>query len=281
MRVTYSIFPKFYKHLDVAGLAALVAEVGLDTTNLVIRRGYWVEPDRLAEDVPAFVRAMEREGVAVRFATAGSSAEEVAADPEPLRILAASGITDFRMGYFRGYEGTADLRASLDEARQAMERMVPVLEKVGIRAVYQVHHGTLVPGPSAVWPLVRGLPPERVGVMLDPGNQTFEGLESWDRSAKLLGDHLVAVGVKDTALVRDPDRAAEPGKGWRREWAPCDEGVVNWHDLARALKAVDFEGTFVWQPFYNENEPEVMTEKLKRGVAYVRRAVEEVENEEA
>ena len=54
MRVTFSIFPKFFRHLDRAGLAALVRGAGLDTTNLVVRDGYWVTPARLATEAPAF-----------------------------------------------------------------------------------------------------------------------------------------------------------------------------------------------------------------------------------
>ena len=40
MKAILSIFPKFYKHLDVHGLATLVREVGLDTTNVIIRDGF-------------------------------------------------------------------------------------------------------------------------------------------------------------------------------------------------------------------------------------------------
>ena len=54
MNVTYSIFPKFYQHLDVDRLAALIARIGCDTTNLVIRDGYWVTPGGLAAEAPTF-----------------------------------------------------------------------------------------------------------------------------------------------------------------------------------------------------------------------------------
>jgi len=279
VEITFSIFPKFFKHLDVKGLAAMVREVGLDTTNLVIRDGYWVTPGGLAKEAPAFVRAMAEEGLSVRFATAGFSAEEVVRDPAPVQVLADAGITEFRMGYFRPGKDVRDLGAAVEEARGQLEAMCPVLERIGIRAVYQVHHGTLVPGPSGIYHLVKGLPSAQVGVMLDPGNQCYEGFEQWDRSARLLGDHLVAFGVKDTAVRRYDSAACGPDKGWRREWAPCDEGVTNWYDVVRAIRGIDFRGTFVWQPFYNEKEPDVMREKLAREVAYVRRVVAAVEAE--
>ncbi len=279
MKITWSIFPKFYRHLDVKGLAGLVRDAGLDTTNLTIRRGYWVEPETMAKDVPAFVGAMKDEGITVTFATAGFDFEQIMADPTPLKILADSGVTDFRPAYFRPAKGE-DIRAALEHARDTFERLAPVCEKTGTRCVYQIHHGTLCPSPTGLWSLIKDLPPEAIGVMLDPGNQCYEGWEKWDRSMKLLGGHAAAFGVKDTRVVRDESRAAEPDKGWSREWCPCDEGAVNWYEVARACKANGFAGTFVLMPFYFSDEPVKMTATLAREVQYLRRVFAEVEAEE-
>ncbi len=278
MDISFSIFPKFYKHLSVSELASLVREVGLDTTNLVIRDGFWVRPGHLAEDVPEFVKAMSSAGIEVRFATAGFSAEQIMQDDEPLRILADNGITEFRMGYFKG--GDKPPAEALAEDRAQMCQVASICEQVGIRVVYQVHHGTHIVCPTAAYDLVKSLPAEYVGVMLDPGNQAFEGFEKWSRSASLLGEQLVAIGVKDVAWLRDESQADEPHKGWKLSWATLDEGLTNWYDLMRALKANYFNGTFVWMPFYDEDNPEEMTRKLKREVAYLRKVVADVEAEE-
>lgn len=274
MDATFSIFPKFYQHLSAPELAELVKAVGLDTTNLVIRKGYWVSPDSLADDVPAFVAAMAAAGLEVRFATAGFSAEQILADDTPLKVLADSGITDFRMGYF-GVRDDAPA-ASLAEARAKMEQVAGVCQRVGIRAVYQVHHGTLIPTATGAYYLLRDLPASAVGVMLDPGNQAFEGFERWGRSARLLREHLVAIGVKDVGIGRDFARLGEPGKGWTRDWAVCGEGVTNWYELVEALAAIDFVGTFVWMPFYDADHVDRMTEKLTGEVAYLRKVVADV-----
>ncbi len=278
MQIRWSIFPKFYQHLGLAELAALVREVGLDTTNLVIRDGYWVSRAGLARDLPLFMAAMRDAGLEVRFATAGFTPEELFADETPLALLAENGITEYRMSYFS--EENNDPRASFAAARQKLERLAPLCEKHRIRCVYQIHHGTLIPSASAAYLLVQGLPAQWIGVELDPGNQSFEGYENWGRSARLLGEYLVAVGIKDSALVRDPAKANEPGKGWTRSWVPLDEGVTNWYDVARALKSINFSGTFVYMPFYDEKDPSQMTQKLKREVAYLRSIIKEVEAEE-
>ncbi|MHC5054268.1 MAG: sugar phosphate isomerase/epimerase family protein [Planctomycetota bacterium] len=275
MKITWSLFPKFYAHLDPRGLAELVREAGLDAVNLVIREGYWVTPSGVADEAPRFVEAVRKGGVRVPFATAGFDLEDLARGEAPLGVLADCGIRDFRPGYFRRPEAGAPVRELIEGARATMERIARVCERSGTRCVYQLHHGTLFASASSVWPLVKGLPHEAVGVELDPGNQSREGFEGWDRSCSLLGEYVAAAGIKDSAPRRDDSRTAEPAKGWRQDWVPCDEGVTDWHAFARALRAIDFAGTFVFMPFYHQDEPDEMTRALRREVAYVKGAVAE------
>jgi hypothetical protein len=274
VNLTFSIFPKFYQHLSLPELAALVREVGLNTSNAVIRDGFWVSESRLAVDLPRFVATMQDEGLQVRFATTSYTASQLIADPSPLEILAGNGITEFRMGYFK--EQSSGPRDSLKRARAELETLSSLCEQAGIRAVYQVHHGTLIPGPSAAWQIVEGLPAQWVGVELDPGNQTFEGYEEWGRSCRLLNEYLVAMGIKDSTLYRDPKRADTPDKGWTRRWCGLHEGVTNWRSVLTALNGIGFTGTFVFMPFYHEHEHELRTRTLKEEVAYLRAEVRAV-----
>jgi len=150
-----------------------------------------------------------------------------------------------------------------------------------VQAVYQVHHGTLIPSGALAYQLVRGLNPRGVGVELDPGNQTFEGTENWDDAARWLGEYLVAMGIKDSAPRQDANRMHEPGKGWRRDWVPLDEGVINWHGVISALQRANFRGPLVLMPFYDENDPVSHVAKLKREVAYLRSVIQAVEAQAA
>jgi sugar phosphate isomerase/epimerase len=268
MNLRYSIFPKFLQSLTARELAAAVREAGLDTCNLVIRDGYWVSKKALTAQLPAFLDVMRGEGLEVTFATAGFSVDELQADETPLALLREHGIAEFRMDYFKA--PSADVRAALDDARRKMAVLAALCEKHGVRAIYQVHHGTLIPGATGAYHLVNGLDPRHVGVELDPGNQTHEGYEDWARSAHLLGEYLVALGVKDSRQHREPSRGDEPGKGWSRWWCPIDEGVVNWHSVLGALKSVGFSGTLVFMPFYEPHNVFAQLETLKREVTYLR-----------
>lgn len=273
MKIVWSILPKFYQHLDVDGLAALIHEVGLDTTNMMIRKGYWVTGEDLAAETKAFVGAMAAAGLKVAFATAGYTAEQLRQDDTPLAILADNGIGEFRMDYFgMGYDGD-DVRGEWAKARVEMESMAEICRKRNMRAVFQIHHGTLVTCSAAVWPLVKDLPPANIGVMLDPGNQSFEGHENWHNAAVLLGEYLVAMGVKDSAPSRDLAAASEPANGWDRKFSTIYDGTTNWHEVIGALNDIDFEGTFVFMPFYGDDENATAVEKLKTEVAYLRAVV--------
>jgi sugar phosphate isomerase/epimerase len=272
--MVFSIFPKFLAHLTVPQLASVVRDVGLDTTNLVIRDGFWVSRSTFAPDLPRFMRAARGEGLDVRFATAGFGADEIVADDSLVARLAEHGIREFRMDYFR-YAG-GDPRREFCEARLKLGQVAAVCQRYRIRAVYQVHHRMLVASAWSAWELVRDLPPAAVGIELDPGNQSHEGFEAWDKSIRLLGHYFVAAGVKDSRVWRDDARAADPDKGWRRAWCPIGDGVTNWHDFLAACHASQFDGTFVFMPFYDPDDPQAQLAKLKREVAYFKRVWSEV-----
>src|SRR5688572_9525345 len=129
-----SIFPKFLAHLSVGQLAATVRDVGLDTTNLVVRDGFWVSRSNFAKDLPEFMCAARKEGLNVRFATAGFGADEVIEDPSLVARLAEHGIREFRTDYFR-YTAGEDPRRAFDDARRTMARVASVCERHHTRAV--------------------------------------------------------------------------------------------------------------------------------------------------
>lgn len=273
---TFSMFPKFLRDLPAARLAEVVCEVGLDTVNLVVRDGYWVSRANLAQDLPRFLAIMKTAGLRVTFATACFEIDEILADDRPLAILAEHGLERWRCGYLRA-EGH-DVRGSLERGRQRLAALAALGAQRGIQAVYQLHHGTLLPSPSSIWPLVQDLDPRWLGVEPDVGNQGFEGWEDWQRTADLLGSHLCALGVKDTRIDHDPGAATRPSKGWRRSWAPCHQGMADWHAIFRALRSIGFDGVLALQPFYHEHDTARHLADLRTEVAWLRGVWNEVED---
>lgn len=271
MRTVWSLFPKLYREHSVVELAELVKAVGLDTTNVVIRKGYPVEEDTVQTSLPKFMKEASANGLKIRCASTTYTAEAISASDSPLNVMADCGIQEFRMGWFPKAEG--DVNAALKAAKGDMDLVAEAARRRRIRAIYQIHHNTLITSPSAAYNLVRGLPAEYIGVELDPGNQSFQGFEPWDYSVGLLGEYCAWLAVKDTVTWQEKSRISDPDKGWRRAFAPISEGVTHWRRVMDALEANQFDGTFVFMPFYEENDEKARTEKLRSEVEYLRKMV--------
>lgn len=270
MALRFSIFPKFLQHLDAGAMIDAVLAAGLDTTNVVVRDGFWVSQSELATELPAFLEIARSRGVEVDFATAaGLQLAALAADDTPLAVLAEHGIRDVRVGYVPNGEAP---RAAIETARTQLGTIERSCLKHGIRAIYQVHHGRCVASASAAAMLVDGLDPRAVGVMIDPGNQQHEGWERPHTQFGLLGAQVAAIGVKDVAVERGGERDG-PGKGWRRNWVSCAEGVIDWRAVFAAARDAAFDGSLVLMPFYHAGEGETRAHlaTLTGEVDYLRR----------
>jgi sugar phosphate isomerase/epimerase len=257
LRPRLSLFPKFYRHLELERLADLVREVGLDTTNLVVRDGYWVTERGLCRELPAARERLARAGIVVDEVTSDFRIDALLADPEPLAVMAGCGIRRFRLAHLRAAAG--DPRATQRAFRAGLERLLPLLERHDLACLYQLHHGTAIPSASAAALVFEGLPPRRFAIEVDPGNQRFDGAEDWRYAVPLLGGLLGAVGIKDAAM-----------RDGKLDFCPIDEGASDWPTLLGELDRVDFAGVFELMPFYHADQPERMTATLRREVAWLR-----------
>lgn len=269
-----SVFPKYAQHLSLEELAEWCNDAGVDAVNAVVRDGYWVSESNLAESLPVFKRSMESAGLRVSFASTSYPADALVQDDTPLRVMADNGIEQFRTGYFRR-PGDGDIRTARKHARETLTALEPLCERAEIQAVVQLHGGTIHQSFSSAYSLVEGLNPKYVALEPDPGNQVMqEGYEVWHYGFNLLSEYVAALGVKDAVWIHNSIRSDEPDKGWRREWAPIYEGIVNWQEVVTQLRSISFKGPLVFMPFYDECDFITQTEKFHREVAYLRRILE-------
>ncbi|TMV49583.1 TIM barrel protein [Paenibacillus mesophilus] len=273
MNHVYSLFPKMLGQVSVERLAGILQETGYDCVDLVVRDGFWVTPGGIKQEAASFVRSMQRSGIRVEFATTAFTPETLTADSSPLDILADLGVTGFRMGYF-SYTDSIGLAVQLDKARGQMEKMAELCSARGMKAVYQVHHGysQLIQHSFSALAVVKGLPPEHVGIMLDPGNQYHEGREHFGKAVSTLGEYWAGIGVKDVVMKLDPNNKHSPGKGWSAAWSPCHEGVINWHEIGKSVRQYHRPILFNVQPFYYPQDLALHTAAMKEELAYIHSA---------
>ncbi|WP_328994370.1 sugar phosphate isomerase/epimerase [Kribbella sp. NBC_01245] len=118
----------------------------------------------------------------------------------------------------------------------------------GVRALVELHHGTLTPSASAARRLLEGLDPLHVGVIHDIGNMVIEGWEEPEHSLDLLGEYLAHVHVKNCAF-HVAGVEADGTLRWEPKWVPLREGRADLPALFRALRAVGYDGWVTVEDF--------------------------------
>lgn len=126
---------------------------------------------------------------------------------------------------------------SFARAKDFLTEAQNLARQYGVKAVIEIHHGTIVPSAALAHRLVSAFDPDYIGVIHDAGNMVHEGFEEYRLGLELLGPYLAHVHLKNAAWQRPP-----AGGVWQARWSPLEDGVVNWQKLVSALQAVDYKG---------------------------------------
>lgn len=265
----YYLFAKFFQHRSAEELMADCRELGLDGPTALIRDGYWVNKQNMAESLPAFVRSAQQSGLEVTYAETPFALRDIPNLTKELAVMQDCGITDFRVDFIS--KRTAETYRELPQVlRPLIERAAEASGKAGLRMIIQIHGGCYPHNATAAYPLVAGLDPRTVGVKIDPGNNLCqEGYELFDYQIELLGEYVAALGAKDACMKRAGDPAG-PTKGWVRQFVPAYEGAADFPQIFRALHQIGFAGPAIFMPFYHENDFASLYDCLRREIAYLK-----------
>jgi sugar phosphate isomerase/epimerase len=170
------------------------------------------------------------------------SVGDVAATREAMRFAKAAGAPQVRVGVGRpGGSSYAELFA---DGRRSLAQVEELASEHSVKALIEIHHGTICPSASLAHRLVSGFDPELVGVIFDPGNMAQEGFEDYRIGAELLGPYLAHVHLKNAAFERPAG-----GGVWKPRWAPLEDGVVDFGLLFETLDALGYKGWLVIEDF--------------------------------
>jgi sugar phosphate isomerase/epimerase len=162
----------------------------------------------------------------------------------------------------------ASYAAQFERARRYLAGVEELAGQYGVKALVEIHHGTICPSASLAHRLISGLDPETVGVIFDPGNMVFEGFEDYRIGAELLGPYLAHIHLKNAAFDRPEGRGT-----WRPRWAPLEDGVVDFERLFEALRAAGYDGWLVIEDF---SAARPSREALRHNLGFVRDLVRRV-----
>jgi sugar phosphate isomerase/epimerase len=108
-----------------------------------------------------------------------------AATREAMRFAEVAGAPQIRVGVGRPDGSSyAELFA---RGREFLAQVEELASEHGVKALVEIHHGTICPSASLAHRLVSGCDPELVGVIFDPGNMAQEGFEDYRIGAEFLG----------------------------------------------------------------------------------------------
>ena len=262
-------FTKPFADLSCDATADLVAEVGWDGVEVAVRDGTstHIAPDRVEEDLPRMVEALEKRGKHLAIVTTSV----VALDPAGERVLratAAARIPRVRLGFLK-YPKDGDPTRRVAELHAALADVTAACRDLGLQAGYQNHSGAEYVG-AAVWDLheaLADLDPKHVGACFDIAHATVEGGLAWPLHARLMADHLVAVFCKDFFWERTD-------AGQKLRWCPLGDGVVQ-RSFFDWLKTTRFSGPISQHHEYGGlGAGPAMIAQLKRDLARLREWIE-------
>lgn len=232
------VFSKHLHFLQGDALAEAAATAGFDGVDLTVRAKGHVEPERVEAELPPLVKTLRGHGLEIPMITSGIVDADSPFAESVLRTLAGLGIRHYRWGGLF-YDLEKPIPPQLDAFRARIARLAALNEKYGVCAMYHTHSGPRQVGAS-IWDLyllLKDFNPDAVSVNYDTAHATVEGgYGGWMSSLRVCESHLRGIAIKDFLWTKDPKR------GWRPQWCPVGEGMVNFPLFFKMLARQKFSG---------------------------------------
>jgi sugar phosphate isomerase/epimerase len=227
---------------DIEEGAAVAAEAGFRAIAWTCRPGAHILPETVERDLPRAIEAARRNGLTTPMLI---TAINDATAPRAEAILGAmrqAGITRYRAPNFR-YDYARDLASQWEALKPRLAALAALNEKFGTTAMFHTHsaQGSVGGGLWDLWLLVRDFAPSVHAVNYDIGHALVRGGTEWMQTARFAHRHIQALSVKDVRWMKRLDAAADEWP-WAAEFVPPGEGMVNFRDVFRYFKSVEFSG---------------------------------------
>ncbi len=172
-----------------------------------------IDPARVAEELPAFIKRVRSHGLRVTQIK-GPAIKDVS-EPNAERIIAAAaqaGCTHYSFGGY-SYDFTKPIAPQLDAIKVRLEKFVRLNRKHKIALIYDT-----APGPASVGgvvldllPLMKPFDPKFIGFHWDTGHMALHGDGMWETLMRHAGPYIAAVGWRDRGWVQDLGLKGEGG----------------------------------------------------------------------
>ena len=202
IRVPVVLFSKAYQplKLNFDDAAQFTAESGLDGVDPPVRSDGEIVPERVADQLPAYVEALRKRGLKMPYLTSGITSLSSAHAEQVLRTAGKLGVERYRLGFITRAEDTA-WDKQLQEVRAHLKDLAALNKEIGIGAVIQNHSpsGRTYAGGNLVElaQIVDGFDPQQIGVAFDIAHAVNVHGTGWRPCFDQLKPHVKVVYVKD------------------------------------------------------------------------------------
>lgn len=228
-------FTKCLQFLSIDEVGQVLAKMGFDGADLLVRPAGQIEPQNVKSELPQAVKTLHKYGVEIPMMVTAITDPSEPFATETLQIAADSGIQYYRMGWL-AYDFSKTIQQNLDGYKSQVEKLAKLNEKLGIHGGYQNHSGLHVGAP--VWDLyelLKDVDPKYMGVQYDIRHAITEGGYSWKLGMKRIAPWIRNIDIKDFVW-------GKTDKGdWKHQNVPLGEGMVNFDEFLKEYAKLKVE----------------------------------------
>lgn len=228
----------------------------------------------LIEDAPRIAALTAQAGLDMPSVGTYVTCDDLVSVEHAMQGVAQLGASRLRVNVPK-YDGDESYRRARDQAQVQYREVAALARQYNLRALIEIHHGSLIPSASAAAAFLDPFDPRDVGVIHDAGNMVYEGYEQYRLGLETLGPYLAHVHLKNAAW-QPVGMRADGSTEWRAGWAPLAQGVVDMQALLRALRKVGYDGWVSVEDFSTEQPLHV---RLRDNLAYMKRVARSVAEE--
>ncbi|MBV9786720.1 MAG: TIM barrel protein, partial [Chloroflexi bacterium] len=150
----------------------------------------------LLADAPRIAALTAQAGLDMPSVGTYVTCEDPVAVEQAMQGVAKLGASQLRVNVPK-YDGDESYRQARDRAQSQYREVAALAQQYGLRALIELHHGSLLPSASAAAAFLAPFDPRYVGAIHDAGNMVYEGYEQYRLGLEVLGPYLAHVHLKN------------------------------------------------------------------------------------
>lgn len=222
------VFSKIYQELklDYAQAAELTAEAGLDGIDCPVRPGGEVLPEKVEDDLPAYVNVLARKKLSMPLLTTAITSAATPYTEKILRTASKLGIRYYRLGFWKA-QPASTVEAHVKEVQTGLMTLADMNRSLGMCALFQNHSGSFGANLQEVGRVLDGLPHDVFGAAFDIGHALVVHGEDWKQQYANVEKHLKIAYFKDAKM--------------KETWVPFGQGDIAQSGYLGRLKSSGYK----------------------------------------